>query len=63
MLTAALDIREIVCSRLITIHRLLSWSQAGYTLEQIDVYGVGPEGEEVVVVHKVRVFSPRFRPA
>lgn len=35
---------------------MLSWLQAGYTLEEIDVYGVGPSGEEVVVIHRVGEF-------
>lgn len=38
-----LDIREIV----------------GYTLEEIDVYGIGPDGGEVVVVQKAQVYVAR----
>ena len=36
---------------------MLNWLQAGYTQEEIDVYGVGEGGEEVVVVHKVWRYS------
>ncbi|KAF9649976.1 ChaC-like protein [Thelephora ganbajun] len=32
---------------------------AGYTLEEVDVYGVGPAGEEVVVAHKAQVYVGR----
>ena len=49
--------RSCELTEYVTRVRLLSWLQAGYTLEEIDVYGVGSGGEEVVVVHKVsRVF-------
>ena len=37
-----------------TLAAPLSWLQAGYTQEEINVYGIGPGDEEVVVVHKVQ---------
>ena len=52
-LAVILDIREIVSSHRMTRPWSLSLPQVGYTLEKIDVYGVGPDGEEVIVVPKV----------